>query len=396
MPPLVADLISHIERNGLDSGNLYRRQSDITSRLNYSSMFETLLDSGPQSFDPRSASLLARKMLKIVGEPFIDMETQAVLCRTIDAWDCGAVNDLVSSVRQSISTSTVNRCYKDTLALVCCHLCHVHMANRCTKPDSLAQLVECFTGVLRIKEKILKFIITNADELFGKIDLNLTLDRIQAAGDSYSMPDSAQIDVSFYRAELDRKESLLAILIAEANQDGNVHKDEMLWTLQREITQIKRKLKRARSSSSPVKGDSADVQRSHQVVGDPGRVDSGGRGEDDCAVASKSVLLGEHMLSGLRAVREEIAAELQSIRSCEMAFERCHNPLPVPSEAESIEELSTRLAKLLVGNEALECQLDQVKRQIEREQMAIDQCTVELKWRCYISQAPDKQDSAIF
>ncbi|KAI0986325.1 hypothetical protein GJ496_005532 [Pomphorhynchus laevis] len=376
IPPLVCDLILFIEHNGIESENLYRRPNDLTSRPNYSSMFETLLDSGPESFDCRSASLLARKMLKVVSEEYIDHDSQANLSKSIEAWDCGAVHSLINTVKSIISNSSVNRCYKDTLAFMCIHLSHLNLVNKTGKGDRLSQLVESFTGVFRIKEKILKFLITNADEIFEPIEFSMkNISKIECCEEI-----EENIDINYFQKELQRKESLLTMLITEVNKESDTNKDEMLWTVQREITQIKRKLKRAHAplfaSSSTSRDTSAKLSEEKKDV------DAKGSDLicDSKLPNSKSMLLGQHMLQSLQTVRDEIYSELNNIRQLESDYQSL-SPVSTKLSSDNAEQLSSKLAQLLIDNNNLHYKIELMKNQIEREQKAIDQCVVELKWQ---------------
>ncbi|KAL7678421.1 hypothetical protein ACOME3_004646 [Neoechinorhynchus agilis] len=275
-------------------------KSDIPFMATYCAfmlLFTKVSINGVESFDCRTASVLVRVILKSLQLELLSADHQSSLVRLLESWDRSAIGDIITSVRRCIK---MGESRTDTLGLVCTHLSHVLEQSDFNKTD-ITLLISSFGRVLGLRSRLLRFFVTNASNVFSEFTaVSLAeYDETMARSKQEKYPPLSTDDVRRLRSELSRKESLLSILLDEVKSTDETpeasknDKDELLWTIQREVTEIKRKLKRSGSEQNNLcllLGESSNDQQVKQA-----------RSRFELSIA-----LGKELLSELRSIHSRM------------------------------------------------------------------------------------------
>lgn len=243
--------IDVIEQKGIDNENIYRHSTNksliesICESIN-NDKIESRLDE--LNADPNLACGVIKRFLKESKSPLVTDECIAL----IDKFDPNLATDKMQKVEHlKRSISKLPAVNFETFAYLVMHFYRV-LSHSHTNKIEVGLFVQKFQPLFRIKERTFKFLIVNADLIFS--DFRFKKCRIKAANDEANsrlsqLPDS----IEGLEQEIAKQEVHLAKLHSQiANQEKSDPSEqeklsEELWTLQRYVTSLKRKVKKLKN-----------------------------------------------------------------------------------------------------------------------------------------------------
>lgn len=232
IPLVVRECIMHIEETGLSTEGIYKI-SGIKSKVQHVRRLYNQRDSVSLSdYDLPVATSLLKLFFRELPETLL---TSKLLSKFEEA---SGIRDVAArGVELSSLMKQLPACNFQLLSWIIKHLLSVSMHEKQNKM-SLQSISQVFSQPLQMSQRLLAALIFHADVLFSSTELTKYIPPLTSS--SSNLPETADEITK----ELNKQESLLGQIHSEMNA-GYVTKEreELLWEVQRMITQLKRKLK---------------------------------------------------------------------------------------------------------------------------------------------------------
>nr|CAD7427246.1 unnamed protein product [Timema monikensis] len=232
IPLVVRDCIDYVQDHGLTMENIYKL-SGIKSKVQLlRRLYNQRENVKLADYEPPVVTSLFKQFLRELPEPMLTSELgprfeEAAAVRTVEVRG----SQLLSLVEQLPS------CNRHLLSWVIVHLNHITCHDTSNKMNT-QNLAISLSPVFQMSHRLLTTLLCHCQELFPDVIITKYVPPLSAG--SPSLPDNP----AGISEELKKQESLLNQIHQEMNA-GFVSKsrEELLWEVQRIITQLKRKLR---------------------------------------------------------------------------------------------------------------------------------------------------------
>lgn len=246
LPTVFRECISFLEENWLEHEGLYRlpgvksKVEDAKARYDRGEAMDL------EDYDPNVVASLLKQYLRELPEPLVHPRITAVLETAASL----PSNEQVSTVQEYLEeVPTPN---KLMLAWILQHMMHITQHSSVNKM-SLPNLVIVFSPTLQLSAPILHTLYNNAQQLFGDVELakyekpvpvvteKKVLRRPKAPTSLRDFDDlTTEEEVS---AELEKLTTMLDKLHSKMAGKFDEQRNEVIWEVQRAITELRRKKK---------------------------------------------------------------------------------------------------------------------------------------------------------
>ena len=236
-----------IETKAIESETIYRRSVNKTQLESLcdsinNDRIETRLDE--LSNEPNLACAIIKKFIRELKMPLVADDIIVIF----DKCDAN-LSDKEFSTKIEYLKRIINRMAppnRDTFTYLIMHFYRMIHRNEVNKLE-VSLFVAKYQPYLRIKERLLKFIINYADVLFS--DFRFKKYKYKANDETVSRMSFIPESIEDLELEISKKEAYLANLhklIANEENDKKAQEklSEELWALQRYVTSLKRKVKK--------------------------------------------------------------------------------------------------------------------------------------------------------
>ncbi|XP_008547305.1 ralA-binding protein 1 [Microplitis demolitor] len=234
LPLVVRNCIDYIEEFGMTTEGLYRVPGVKSKVQHFKKLYNQRDNVNTAEFEPTVATSLLILFFRELPEAVLESS------ETISRFEQAASTKEVS-MRESQLYQLVHQlpeCNRVLLGWVICHLDHVTAREKTTKMNAQA-IAMTLSPVLQMSHRLCLALLCHCKALFPDVTLDKYIPPLSSG--SLSLPDTPETIAK----ELAKQESLLEQIHMQMNA-GFVTKsrEEMLWEVQRIITQLKRKFKK--------------------------------------------------------------------------------------------------------------------------------------------------------
>ncbi|XP_078697709.1 uncharacterized protein LOC144925548 isoform X2 [Branchiostoma floridae x Branchiostoma belcheri] len=247
LPAIFRDCLDFIEERGLCTEGIYRI-SPVKSQVD---ALRAAYDHGEvvdlQDHDPHTVAGLLKTYLRELPDPVLTME---LLPGFEDASALAGEDDRVAALIQMLYQ--LPTCNRLLITWLIQHMVHIMDREAETKMN-LQNISIVLSPTLNISHRVLNAFFSHHDQLFGDDGIRKVGRPLRWESSTMNLdeiPDSP----SSIEEELQRQEALLEQLHSELGAGvEDPEKEERLWEVQRIITQLKRQLKRAKTTYATAK-----------------------------------------------------------------------------------------------------------------------------------------------
>ncbi|KAB0801408.1 hypothetical protein PPYR_05762 [Photinus pyralis] len=377
LPVPVRACIEYVEDHGLTFENVYKVSGPKSKVLHLKKLYNQREHVNLSDYDVPTVTSLLKMFLRDLPEPVF---TADLLIRFEEA---GAIlNVAVREKHLKILVGNLPETNRLLLSWITVHLYNVTLNERLNKmsPQNIAL---CLSSTLQTSQRLLSSLLFHCPALFP----NTVLEHyVYPLTSSSQLPD----DPELMEQELLKQESLLAQIHSEMNV-GFISKqrEELLWEVQRIITQLKRKLKTANKDRELLfeKIDEQHVEETTENEGERSATPT--ISSEAEAPPSQSAECVEEPTTVEMEVTTEIAApvsdtNLSDSSSCEKHSVKDAEPVEVTPSAPENKLLNNALAILQIKNTFLNNLKESFLKQIEQERAEITTLEAQLSQKDYI------------
>ncbi|KAH0554597.1 ralA-binding protein 1 [Cotesia glomerata] len=233
LPLVVRNCIDYLEEFGMTTEGLYKVPGVKSKVQHFKKLYNQRESVNTAEFEPTVAASLLVLFFRELPEAVLESS------ETISRFEQAASTKEVST-RESQLTQLVQQlpeCNRVLLGWVTCHLDHVTAREKTTKMNAQS-IAMTLSPVLQMSHRLFLALLCHCKALFPEITLDKYVPPLPAG--TLCLPDTPEAIAK----ELAKQESLLEQIHMQMNA-GFVTKsrEELLWEVQRIITQLKRKFK---------------------------------------------------------------------------------------------------------------------------------------------------------
>ncbi|KAG8040216.1 hypothetical protein G9C98_000786 [Cotesia typhae] len=266
LPLVVRNCIDYLEEFGMTTEGLYKFPGVKSKVQHFKKLYNQRESVNTAEFEPTVAASLLVLFFRELPEAVLESS------ETISRFEQAASTKEVST-RESQLTQLVQQlpeCNRVLLGWVTCHLDHVTAREKTTKMNAQS-IAMTLSPVLQMSHRLFLALLCHCKALFPEVTLDKYIPPLPAG--SLCLPDTPEAIAK----ELAKQESLLEQIHMQMNA-GFVTKsrEELLWEVQRIITQLKRKFKTVQKLEGNLQKSLDDeVKSSDENHGDAGPTSAG-------------------------------------------------------------------------------------------------------------------------
>lgn len=246
LPRLFRECVDYIEEHGLSCEGIYRI-SGVKSKIQ---MLKDCYNRGApvylEEHEPNIIASLLKQFLRELPEPVL---TKALMGKFEEASVVRGEIARCDTFRRLINE--LPTCNRQLLSWMILHMTHVIQREKENKM-SLQNVSIVLSPTMQISHRVLNVLFQSSSKLFSDVEIKKYKPPIKPTTSRWSLelPES----LALMEEELHKQESLLNALHAEINAGStDQEKEELLWEVQRIVTQLKRKIKQKQKETTEKK-----------------------------------------------------------------------------------------------------------------------------------------------
>lgn len=246
LPRLFRECVDYIEEHGLSCEGIYRI-SGVKSKIQ---MLKDCYNRGApvylEEHEPNIIASLLKQFLRELPEPVL---TKALMGKFEEASVVRGEIARCDTFRRLINE--LPTCNRLLLSWMIVHMTHVIQREKENKM-SLQNVSIVLSPTMQISHRVLNVLFQSSSKLFSDVEIKKYKPPIKPTTSRWSLelPES----LALMEEELQKQESLLNALHAEINAGStDQEKEELLWEVQRIVTQLKRKIKQKQKETTEKK-----------------------------------------------------------------------------------------------------------------------------------------------
>lgn len=246
LPRLFRECVDYIEEHGLSCEGIYRI-SGVKSKIQ---MLKDCYNRGApvylEEHEPNIIASLLKQFLRELPEPVL---TKALMGKFEEASVVRGEIARCDTFRRLINE--LPTCNRQLLSWMIVHMTHVIQREKENKM-SLQNVSIVLSPTMQISHRVLNVLFQSSSKLFSDVEIKKYKPPIKPTTSRWSLelPES----LALMEEELHKQESLLNALHNEINAGStDEEKEELLWEVQRIVTQLKRKIKQKQKESTEKK-----------------------------------------------------------------------------------------------------------------------------------------------
>ncbi|XP_067943036.1 ralA-binding protein 1-like [Watersipora subatra] len=241
LPIVVRECIDYIEEHGLLYEGIYRI-SGVKSKVQMlKDAYNRQAPAYLYEHDPSIVASLLKQFIRELPETILTNQ------HTPQFEEASVVQTEWERVeRLRVCINKLPSCNKELLSWMIVHMNHIIAKEKINKMG-LQNVSIVLSPTMRISHRVLNVLFLHSKQLFSDVTITRYRPPLQPAASKWSV--DLPEDVSAVEGELYKQEALLNILHNELHGERlsastrNAEKEELVWEVQRNVTQLKRKLK---------------------------------------------------------------------------------------------------------------------------------------------------------
>lgn len=240
IPLVVRNCIDFIEKHGLVAEGVYKVTGVKSKVNNMCSLYNKRKSVTSSDLDLTIATSLLKQFLRSLPDPILTRDLCSHFENVTLTKNTNGLKKLIDKLPE---------CNRQMVAWLFTHFKHVTTHEKQNKMNT-SLLGAIFCPSLQMSPRLFNAFTAYSEEIFPGISLEQYVPPLTSV--SPVMPES----VDDLKVELKKQESLLELIHFEMNSGCvNKEKEDELWGVQRNITQIKRRIKLLQKESRPVNND---------------------------------------------------------------------------------------------------------------------------------------------
>jgi hypothetical protein len=252
--------IDIIDEKGIDLEGIYKKQADKTHLREIRNLIDSRDDETyiqDLKTNPYLAAGIIKKYLSDLKTPLFNDEIITAL-ELISEKNIDHKIELINNILDKLPQAN-----RDLFSFLIIHLTKISKKSDTNKMD-LSNLIITFQPLIKLKDKLLKFILKNSHLIFKNLRFKKYRNKYIDNNDSDNLSSRLSLlpdNIQDLEAEIAKKELIITELhskIAKNNDDKKLQEQllEDLWTNQRYVTSMKREIKKLRAEKQKNLNDS--------------------------------------------------------------------------------------------------------------------------------------------